>query len=169
MPRHLPRPLRPFVLAAALAALALAGTQGALAAAPTPIAFSFSQDGVIECGAFQDQFTDFYTVEGLIFADADGATTRVVLHYDHASNDVNSVTGLTLHEHGHYTVVIDLVAGTITTTGNQGVITRPGAGLVEQGTGRRIYDMNNVRLFFAGGRQHNPIFSGDEDYCDALR
>ena len=33
------------------------------------------------------------------------------------STDVNSVTGLTLHEHNHFTAQIDFVGGTVTVNG----------------------------------------------------
>ena len=38
-------------------------------------------------------------------------------HVHHVSNDVNSVTGLTLHEHNHFTVLLDFVNGTVTLNG----------------------------------------------------
>jgi hypothetical protein len=140
----------------------------ASASAPTRIAFSFAEDGVVDCGAFQDQYTDFYVVEGQVLSDADGVPVTVMLHYTHTSNDTNSVTGLTLHEHGHYLVVIDLLAGTFTTTGQQGNMNRPGTGEVVQGSGRRVYDLNDNQLFFAGGRTHNEVLLGEQIFCDAL-
>jgi hypothetical protein len=156
-----------FVLVGLLGLLALVPAV-ALAGAPAPIAFSFAEDGVVDCGTFQDQYTDFYTVVGQVFTAVDGTPVRVMLHYTHTSNDTNSITGLTLHEHGHYVVVIDLIAGTFTTTGNQAIMNRPGSGVVVQATGRRVYDLNNNRLFFAGGRKHNEVLLGEQIFCDAL-
>jgi hypothetical protein len=84
--------------------------------------------GVIDCGTFQDNFVDFFSGTQTTFFDANGDPTRLVFHIAHHSNDVNSVTGLAIHEHGHFTVTIDLATGTLTVTGNSEVANRPGMG-----------------------------------------
>jgi len=83
-------------------------------------------------------------------------------------SDTNSVTGLTLHEHGHFTETIDLLSGTDTVTGNQEIANRPGTGVVVQDVGKVVYDANGDLVFFAGGRHHSEVLLGDQVLCDAL-
>ena len=97
-----------------------------------------------------------------------GNLIRIVIHWEHHSNDTNSVTGLTLHEHGHYTETIDLLAGTDTLTGNQEIMNRPGTGVVIQDVGRVVYDADGNLVFFAGGRKHSEELLGDQVLCQAL-
>ena len=124
--------------------------------------------GVIDCGTFQDNFVDFFSGTQTTFFDANGDPTRLVSHIEHHSNDVNSVTGLAIHEHGHFTVTVDLLTGTATVTGNSEVANRPGVGVVVQDVGRAVLDADGNLVFFAGGRKHSELFGGDQILCDAL-
>jgi hypothetical protein len=122
----------------------------------------------IDCGTFQDNFVDFFTATQTTFYDASGDPIRFIRQVTHHSNDVNSVTGLTIHEHGHFTVTGDLVAGTFTVTGNQEVANRPGTGVVVQDAGRVVFDSDFNLLFFAGGTKHSETIGGEQVLCEAL-
>ena len=135
---------------------------------PDRFSFSFSNSDVIDCGSFQDHYTDFFTARGSTYFNQVGAPISIAIHWDHHSDDTNSVSGLTLHEHGHYTETIDLLSGTDTITGNEEIATRPGTGVVVQDVGRVVYDANGDLVFFAGGRKHSEVLLGAQVLCDAL-
>ena len=163
------RSLRPLVLAFVLAPVgALAGAGAASAQTPERFAFTEQDPGVIDCGGFEDHFTDFFEVKGTTFFGDGDAPVRMVLNVVHHSNDTNSVTGLTVHEHGHFIETFDLRTGTVTVTGNQEVANRPGTGVVVQDTGRIVFDADGNVVFFAGGRNHSEELLGDQVLCDAL-
>lgn len=145
-----------------------ATASSAWAATPDRFEFSDSSPGTVDCGTFEDQYTDFVDATGVVYFDQSGEPVRIVINWEHHSDDTNSVTGLTLHEHGHYTLTIDLVAGTNTFTGNQEVMNRPGAGVVVQDVGKVVFDEDENLLFFAGGRKHSEELLGDAVLCDAL-
>jgi hypothetical protein len=148
--------------------LVLAVGSPANAAAPESFPVEFHGTGTVDCGAFQDNFVDDLNGEASLFFDAVGEPSRLVIHWMHTSTDVNSVTGLTLHEHGDFTETIDLVTGTDTVTGNQEILNRPGFGVVVQDTGRQVYDANGNLISFAGGRKHSQVLLGDQPFCDGL-
>jgi hypothetical protein len=152
---------------ALIAAVAAAGQ--ALATPPTHETLPpLELPGVVDCGSFQDNFVDFFSGVQTTSYDGNGDPVRIVQHIEHHSNDVNSETGLTIHEHGHFTVTADLIAETVTITGNQEVANRPAMGVVVQDVGRVVFDFDDNLLFFAGGRKHSGLFAGDQLYCDAL-
>ena len=164
---------------ATCAALALAAILfgGLSAATPAPASaspptrdfeFASEEPGVIDCGPFKDNFVDFSSGTATTFYDNNGDPIRTVFHIEHHSNDVNSVTGLTIHEHGHFISTFDLITGTETVTGNSEVANRPGLGVVVQDVGRAVYDVDGTLVFFAGGRNHSELFGDDQVLCDAL-
>ena len=125
--RH-PRRLRAVVLAAvALAGLAI--PPAALGATRERSEYSLQFDGDLDCGTFHDVFKDYYDVRETDVFDADGNLTAVIYNAAHTWDDRNSVTGLVLHEHGHFTEVDDLIAETITITGVSEVMNVPGRGV----------------------------------------
>jgi hypothetical protein len=124
--------------------------------------------GEVDCGSFEDHFTDFLSARGTAYFNRAGEPIMLLIHFEHHSDDTNSVTGLTLHEHGHYTERVDLVTGTDTITGNQEVMSRPGTGVVVQDVGRVVFDADGNLVFFAGGRKHSEELLGDQVLCDAL-
>ena len=138
------------------------------AAKPVTFPAGFTVTGTIDCGTFEDNFIDVVEGTGTLYFDSAGDPIRVVFQQRHTSTDVNSVTGLTVHEHGHYTQTVDFVAGTNTFTGNQEIATRHGVGVVIQDTGRVVYAFDDELVFFAGGRKHSQELLGDQVLCDAL-
>jgi hypothetical protein len=163
--------LRSMVMAGAVAVMGvfvLASPAGASARTPERFTVSFATPGTVDCGTFQDQFTDFFDGAVTTYFDSAGNPIRIVVHWEHHSNDTNSVTGLTLHEHGHFTEVIDLLAGTDTITGNQEIMNRPGTGVVVQDVGKVVIDADGNIVFFAGGRKHSEVLLGDQVLCKAL-
>jgi hypothetical protein len=158
-------------LTATLISLLLSATAGATAARATPPTrepINEADPGVIDCGSFQDNFVDFFTGTATTFYDANGEAVKLVLNAEHTSNDVNSVTGFTVHEHGHLTVTIDLITGTVTVTGNQEIVNLPHEGVVLQDTGRLVFDPDGNLVFFAGGRKQSENLQGEEIFCGIL-
>jgi hypothetical protein len=135
---------------------------------PTHEPFTLVAPGVVECDGFQDNFVDFFAGTQTTFYDTNGEPVRLAIHAEHTSNDVNSVTGFTVHEHGHLTVTIDLITGATTVTGNQEIINLPHEGVVLQDTGRAVFDAEGALLFFAGGRKHSQLLEGEQIFCDIL-
>jgi hypothetical protein len=93
-----------------------------------------------------------------------------VEHWEQASTDVNSATGLTINEHNHFLVVGDLVDMTLTISGAMNSAQRPGIGSVIQRTGHKVWDLDLSQdppfgpLIFNAG----PVQANDEDFCRAL-
>lgn len=160
---------RLYILAGLTALLSLTLVSPASAAGPEREAYSFVESDSIDCSQFDpawqfsDDFVDFVEVRASIYRDASGELARVVEHVEHHSNDVNSVTGFTLHEHNHFTRTFDVAAGTVTYSGAQNVMQRPGIGSVIQYVGHKIYSFDDVELKNAG-----PSIADDEDFCRAV-
>jgi hypothetical protein len=160
----------------ARAAIAIAANVGLAIAASGPAAAAdhdrfpveFHGSGTVDCVTFQDHFVDDLYGQAMLTYDDAGQPVRLVIHWTHTSTDSNSVTGLTLHEHGHFTETIDLVTGTDTTTGNFEILNRHGYGAIIQDTGRVVYDADGNVVFFAGGPKHNELIQGDQLFCDGL-
>ena len=77
---------------------------------------------------------------------------------------VNSVTGLTLHEHNHFTVQIDFIGGTVTVNGAINIMQRPGVGSVILNAGHKVFDSETGLPLVLKG----PDRADDEDFCRAL-
>jgi hypothetical protein len=169
-------PMKPrslvLVLAAVLLALLWVVAASATASSARPPTHEtlppFQAPGTIDCGTFEDNFVDFFSATLTTFYDRNGDAVRLVFHNEHHSTDVNSATGLTIHEHGHFTLTINLITGTATVSGNQEVANRPGFGVVVQDVGRTVFDAGGNLIFFAGGTNHSELFGGDQVLCDAL-
>jgi hypothetical protein len=170
---HAPRRLgvsRRFVVAAAVVIAALVVAGSAAAAAPQRFEFDLQNADTIDCSAFNpawtfhDDFVDFFHVRGQVWSDAAGNPLREIDHVEHTSNDVNSVTGFTLHEHNHFTVVVDFVAGTVTLSGAINIMQRRSVGEVIHNTGHKVFDL-------ATGDEivlHGPNKAEDADFCAAV-
>jgi hypothetical protein len=85
-------------------------------------------------------------------------------HIVHRSNDVNSVTGFTLHEHNHFVALYDFVRGTVTLNGAINIMQRPGAGSVILNAGHKVFDLETGTPRVLAG----PDRADDEDFCRAV-
>ncbi len=171
MRRRVPR--RPASMLAVAASVAMLGAgllwpAAAMASPRDRLEYDLEQTGVVDCGSFVDNFVDVYHIREVDEFDASGNLIRALYHVEHHSIDTNSVTGVSLQEHGHFYEVDDFVAGTYTLTGAQEVANRPGRGVVIQDTGRIVLSADFELTFFAGGRNHSQWLSGDQVWCDAL-
>jgi hypothetical protein len=108
---------------------------------------SMTTPGTVDCGTFHYQFTDILDGAGTAYFDSAGNPIRMVIHWDHHPSDTNPVTGLTLHEHGHYSKRIDFLAGTDIITGNQEIMNRPRTGVVVQDVGKVVTDADGNMVF----------------------
>ena len=157
------------VLATVVLGVAL-GVTPASAAAPHRYHFTFVEPGTIDCSqfdaawTFRDDFVDFYDVRGQEWLGSDGQPVRAIEHVHHVSNDVNSVTGFTLHEHNHIMAAYDFVAGTVTLSGAIGIAERPGAGAVIHTAGHKVLDLETGEPIVIRG----PEMSSDIDFCRAV-
>lgn len=157
------------ILATAALAVAL-GASPAGAAAPERYTDHFEHADTIVCSQFDaswnfnDNFLDIFDVRGQVWLDADGNPIRAIEHVHHVSNDVNSLTGFTLHEHNHLLVVYDFVHGTVSLSGAIGIMQRPGAGSVIRAAGHKILDLETGEPLTLRG----PEIHSDEDFCRAV-
>ena len=97
-------------------------------------------------------------------ADVQGNPLRAINHVEHTSNDVNGLTGFTLHEHNHYVVTEDFLGGTITLNGAINIMQRRGIGSVIQNTGHKVIDAETGEPITLAG----PNKADDEDFCAAI-
>jgi len=157
------------VLAVTAVVAALPATASAKAPERYDIDFVFSD--TIDCSqfnpawTFNDDFTDFFTGRGQVWFDSAGNPVRAIEHVYHRSNDVNSVTGFTLHEHNHITAVYDFAAGTVSLSGAINIMQRPGAGEVIHISGHKILDLETGEPLVIHGPDTQ---GGDEDFCAAV-
>jgi hypothetical protein len=156
-----------------LAVLALAlGVAASPAAGAAPQRYTFEDvfADTIDCSSFDpawtfnDNFVDFFDGRGQVWLDEAGRPIRAIEHVVHRSNDVNSVTGFTLHEHNHFVVLLDFVHGTVTLNGAINIMQRPGAGSVILNAGHKVFDLETGAPFVLAG----PDRAGDEDFCRAV-
>jgi hypothetical protein len=158
---------------AVLAVSAVAAAVPATASADAPQRYDIDivVSDTIDCSqfdpawTFNDDFTDFYTGSGQVWVDDGGNPVRAIEHIYHRSNDVNSVTGFTLHEHNHITAVYDYVAGTVSLSGAINIMQRPGAGEVIHISGHKILDLDTGEPLVIHGPDTQ---GGDEDFCAAV-
>ena len=156
-----------------LAVLALGLTVAAspaAGAAPERYTFEDVQSDTIDCSTFNpawtfnDDFVDFFEGRGQVWLDDAGQPIRAIEHIVHRSNDVNSVTGFTLHEHNHFTAQLDFIARTVTLNGAINIMQRPGAGSVILNAGHKVFDLETGTPFVLAG----PDRADDEDFCRAV-
>ena len=159
------------VIGFAVVVLALAGSaSSAVGAAPERYTFEDVFSDTIDCSTFDpawtfnDDFVDFFEGRGQVWLDAAGQPMRAIEHVVHRSNDVNSVTGFTLHEHNHFVAQIDFLRGTVTLNGAINIMQRPGAGSVILNAGHKVFDPETGTPFVLAG----PDRAEDEDFCRAV-
>jgi hypothetical protein len=164
-------------IASAAPWLALAATTLTLAAAAAP-AFGQAPErdhvdqiftGEIDCGSFQDAYVDEEIADLVWFFDADGQPLRFVVHVSQYSTDVNSDTGLTLHERNRHHYTFDFTTGEITLDGAIVRATLPGQGIVLHDIGRLRFGVaadGTLDFHFVAG--HHDALIGGRTVCDAL-
>ena len=161
---------RSAVLAVLMVALLVIVPATAGAAAPERYTDEFDFEDTIPCSqfnpewTFNDNFHDFFEIRGQLWRDDNGEPVRAIEHVHHVSNDVNSVTGFTLHEHNHFVAQIDFVRGAVTLNGAINIMQRPGAGSVILNAGHKILDLETGTPFVLRG----PDRADDEDFCRAV-
>jgi hypothetical protein len=88
--------LRSMTMAGAVAVMGvfvLASPAGASPPASERFTVSFTNPGTTDCGTFEDQFTDFLDGKGTTYFDSAGNPIKIVIHWEHHSNDANSGYG----------------------------------------------------------------------------
>src|SRR5215208_1558952 len=161
---------RSAVLAVLMVALLLIVPATAGAAAPERYTDEFDFEDTIACSqfdpewTFNDNFHDFFEIRGQLWRDANGEPVRAIEHWHHVSNDVNSVTGFTLHEHNRFTLLFDFVNGTVTLNGAINIMQRPGAGSVILNAGHKVLDLETGEPLVIRG----PDVADDEAFCAAV-
>jgi hypothetical protein len=161
---------RPLVCLAVVAVALGVAAAPAAGAAPERYTFEFEFSDTIDCSSFDpawrfnDDFVDFFEGRGQVWLDSAGQPIRAIEHIVHRSNDVNSDTRFTLHEHNHFVVQLDFVRGTVTLNGAINIMQRPGAGSVILNAGHKVFDLETGAPFVLAG----PDRADDEDFCRAV-
>jgi len=160
--------LRLAVVLTAVAALAVPSASGA--AAPQRYTDELQFSDTIDCSQFDpawqfnDDFTDFFTIRGRLTTDSAGNPVSAIEHIVHRSNDVNSVTGFTIHEHNHFTAKFDFIRNTVTLSGAINIAQRPGFGSVILTAGHKVVDLFTGEPIVIAG----PEKADDIDFCRAV-
>jgi hypothetical protein len=161
---------RCFAIAAVVTFVLAVGVGSAAAAAPQRFERTFQESDSIDCSVFNpswtfnDDFVNFFHDRGQVWFDDAGNPIRFIEHLEHTSNDVNSVTGFTLHEHNHLTAVTDVATNTLTLSGSINIMQRPGFGEVIHTTGHKIIDQATGEEIVSRG----PEMADDADFCAAI-
>ena len=156
-------------LALVAATLTLAITASAFGQAPERDHVDQVFSGVIDCGSFQDTYVDHEIGDLVWFFDADGQPLRFVVHVSQYSTDVNSVTGLTLHERNRHMSTYDFATGEVTLDGAIERANLPGEGIVLHDVGRLRFGFapdGTLDFTFVAG--HHDALIGGQTVCDAV-
>lgn len=149
---------------------ALAVSPAAQAAAPQRYTDEYQISDTIDCSQFDpawqfnDDFTDFFTIRGQVTVDSAGNPVSAIEHVVHRSNDVNTATGFTIHEHNHFTVKYDFIRNTVALSGAINIAQRAGRGSVIHRSGHKILDLMTGEPIFISG----PEKADDVDFCRAV-
>jgi hypothetical protein len=131
---------------------------------------------VIDCSSFGqgwdfvDEFVDEFQIDRRYVYDSNGSLLRILEHWQQTSTDTNSVTGLTIHEHNHFLVDIDLVDMTFSASGAINSAQRRGTGSVIQRAGHKVLELDLSQTPPLGAPLFNggPLVADDEAFCRAL-
>lgn len=159
--------MRKFIVAA-VAAIVMAVPSIAMAA-PPEVVFDGTDgfSGELPAGAMCDfpvQLDETVKVRVTVFYDNDGNPTRERVHIVGQSNW--STDDGTVEEHWAITETVDLVAGTVTVTGNRWNGHSPGEGSVINGSGRLMFDFATGELTLNGPSQ--DVDDDFEAFCGVL-
>lgn len=166
------RLLPAFLVAAAVALLTL---PLAVSAAPPEVesfndevSFTFAgpcPNGVTLVGTFMEE------VRVTTFFDQAGNPVRAQIKVNHFGVITNPVTGESVEDPIHQTIIVDLVDGTTTQVGLVFSATVPGVGVVFHDVGRVVFDAEDNLIFEAGP---HDVFHTEGDhavrarFCEAL-
>ena len=84
------------------------------------------------------------------FFDKEGNPVRVQIKVNYVGVVTNPETGESVKNPGHYTIIDDLVEGTVTQVGLVFSTTVPGVGVVFHDVGRVVFDTDGNPIFEAG-------------------
>jgi hypothetical protein len=121
----------------------------------------------VDCGTFFDNYTDYFSIDIRRFFDRNGTNIRTEWSVVHTSDDVNSVTGYTIHENDREVLTFDWVNGTLIERGKTTSIIQKGEGMVIHDIGRLVFDLDTFDAVFVAGR-HDVLLLGDQAFCNAL-
>ena len=156
-----------FVVSLVTVVLALASVMTVLAAEPDIQVFhDEGSDVVADCGSFL-ALTDF-EIDGRVttFFNKDEKPIRVQVHVTYDGTLTNSVTGFTLRDPSHLTLMENLQEGKTTQAGMAFAVTVPGEGLALLDAGKLVFDQEG-NVIFEGG-PHDFLHEGESLICAAL-
>ena len=156
-----------FVQLFLMSILALVGAPSVSAVQPTMFTFNNEADFVREglC-AFPVHFD--FAEQGKVIAhvDRDGTATRVEIHVNLVGTLTNLETGKTINDRGHFTIIRDLAAGTVTRVGLQYNLKAGGGEVAVRDIGRVVVDADGNAIFEAGPK--DILEGGRAAICRAL-
>jgi hypothetical protein len=120
---------------------------------------------VADCGGGVLLTETFNLVSTITTFDASGNPIRVQVHENFVGVITNSASGNTYRDPGHWTLVEDVVNGTVTFHGEFFAIVAPGVGIVIQDTGTITFDADGNIIFQAGPHE---VLGGTADFCSVL-
>lgn len=165
----MPGPRRFGRLLALLAFVSILGLVASPASAREPQREVFLNSGSFlleDCGGgvlLTETFTEVFAIT--TFFDASGNPIRVQVHQNFDGVITNSASGNTYRDPGHWTLVEDVVNGTVTFHGEFFAIVAPGVGIVIQDTGTITFDAEGNVIFQAGPHE---VLTGTADFCSVL-
>lgn len=133
----------------------------------------YFEQGFVHCDGFDIDLSGVQRDEFLVFFDADGEVVKVVHHGQVTETFANSVTGKTLTNRGRFTDFFTRVDGTEdfihSVVGFDFMASDPGAGLVFQQVGRKVFSIDGEELVFSAGQSNIPDGPEAEAvFCAAL-
>jgi hypothetical protein len=119
---------------------------------------------------FVDDFVDEFQIDRRYVYNSESTLVRIVEHWQQTSTDTNSITGLTISEHNHFLVEIDLVDMTFSASGAINSAQRRGTGSVIHRAGHKVLELDLSQTPPLGAPLFNggPLVADDEAFCRAL-
>jgi hypothetical protein len=156
-----------FVLCVVSALLAVVPVTTVLAAEPS--VQTFHEEGTFvaaDCGNYLALETFAQNTKETTFFDQNGNPVKLQVNATFNGILTNSVTGQTLRDSAHYSVMIDLQTGAEANVGLLYGITVPGEGMAVLDAGKIVFDAGG-NLTFEGG-PHHFFHEGETLICAAL-
>ena len=125
--------------------------------------YSFVRENLCD---FPVQFDFVEHVRVIAHVDGDGNTTRVVIPVNFVGTLTNVETGKTVSDRGHFTIIRDVAAGTVTYVGLQYNLKVGGEQVAVRDIGRVVFDADGNVLFEAGPK--DIVDGGRAAICPVL-